>query len=91
MDTQHRAAVSTADVDPIGPFYTTSEVARLLHMSQRMVQVWVRSGQLRAAHYGAAWRISHTDLQAFVDAASARPEATDTADVHSAPVGAAQA
>jgi excisionase family DNA binding protein len=76
MDTQHPAA----DIPAIGPFYTTSEVSRMLHMSQRMVQEWVRTGQLRAAHYGAAWRISHADLRAFVDAMStpiAPPEAVE--------------
>jgi excisionase family DNA binding protein len=40
-------------------------------MSQRVVQEWVRTGQLRAAHYGTAWRISHADLEAFVAQASA--------------------
>ena len=39
-------------------------------MSQRVVQEWVRTGQLRAAHYGTAWRISHADLAAFVAQAS---------------------
>ena len=76
MDTQHTAAVAAVDIDPIGPFYTTREAAAMLHMSQRMVQEWVRTGQLRAAHWGAAWRISHADLQAFVAQAStdsARP------------------
>jgi excisionase family DNA binding protein len=64
----------STDVPSIGPFYTTSEVARMLHMSQRVVQKWVRTGWLRAAHYGAAWRISHADLEAFVAQASIPPE-----------------
>ena len=37
----------------------------------RGVQEWVRTGQLRAAHYGTMWRISHADLEAFVAEASA--------------------
>ena len=61
------------EISPIGPFYTTSEVSRMLHMSQRVVQEWVRTGQLRAAHYGTAWRISHADLEAFVAEASVPP------------------
>ena len=32
----------------------------------------VRTGQLRAAHYGTAWRISHADLEAFVAQAMRR-------------------
>jgi excisionase family DNA binding protein len=67
MDTQRTAV----EISAIGPFYTTSEVSRMLHMSQRVVQEWVRTGQLRAAHYGTAWRISHADLEAFVAQASA--------------------
>jgi excisionase family DNA binding protein len=67
MDTQHTSATMPA----IGPFYTTRQAATMLNVCQRLVQEWVRTGQLRAAHYGTAWRISHTDLQAFVAAASA--------------------
>ena len=71
MDKQHTTDTALAELSAIGPFYTTSEVARMLHMSQRVVQEWVRTGQLRAAHYGTAWRISHVDLEAFVAQASA--------------------
>ena len=72
MDTQHTTDTALAELSAIGPFYTTSEVSRMLHMSQRVVQEWVRTGQLRAAHYGTAWRISHADLEAFVAQASAK-------------------
>jgi excisionase family DNA binding protein len=71
MDKQHTTDTALAGISAIGPFYTTSEVSRMLHMSQRVVQEWVRTGQLRAAHYGTAWRISHADLEAFVAQASA--------------------
>jgi excisionase family DNA binding protein len=71
MDKQHTTDTALAERSAIGPFYTTSEVSRMLHMSQPVVQEWVRTGQLRAAHYGTAWRISHADLEAFVAQASA--------------------
>ena len=70
MDTHHTADTALTELSAIGPFYTTSEVARMLHMSQRAVQEWVRTGQLRAAHYGVTWRVSHADLEAFVAQAS---------------------
>ena len=73
MDKQHTADTAIAEISAIGPFYTTSKVSRMLHMSQRVVQEWVRTGQLRAAHYGTAWRISHADLEAFVAQASVPP------------------
>ena len=79
MDTQHTTNTALTDIAAIGPFYTTSEVSRMLHMSQRVVQEWVRTGQLRAAHYGTAWRISHADLEAFVAQASAPTSQADQA------------
>ena len=79
MDKQHTADTALAELSAIGPFYTTSEVSRMLHMSQRVVQEWVRTGQLRAAHYGTAWRISHADLEAFVAQASAKAPSADQA------------
>jgi excisionase family DNA binding protein len=70
VDKHDTPDTAIAEISAIGPFYTTSEVSRMLHMSQRVVQEWVRTGQLRAAHYGTAWRISHADLEAFVAQAS---------------------
>ena len=56
----------------LGSFYTTKDVANMLHISQRLVQVWVHTGQLRAARFGTVWRVSHADLEAFVTQASAQ-------------------
>ena len=40
-----------------GALYTTDEVAKLLRVSQRTVQEWIRSGTLTAVRYGRLLRI----------------------------------
>ena len=60
----HSSAVVTAD-PPVGQLYTTDEVAKLLRVSQRTVQDWIRSGTLTAVRYGRLLRIRQTDLAAF--------------------------
>ena len=49
----------------VGPFYTTADVAKLLHVSQRTVQDWIRSGTLTAVRYGRLLRIRQADLASF--------------------------
>jgi excisionase family DNA binding protein len=49
----------------VGPLYTTDEVAKLLRVSQRTVQVWIRSGALTAVRYGRLLRVRQADLAAF--------------------------
>ena len=58
----HPADVVTADPPIVGQLYTTDEVAKLLRVSQRTVQVWIRERDahgraLRAAAHGFARRI----------------------------------
>ena len=54
--------------DPsIGTLFTTDEVARLLKVSQRTVQDWIRSGTLTAVRYGRLLRVRQADLAAFGD------------------------
>jgi excisionase family DNA binding protein len=60
----HPSAVVTAD-PPVGQLYTTDEVAQLLRVSQRTVQVWIRDGMLTAVRYGRLLRIRQADLAAF--------------------------
>ena len=60
------AAVVPTDPS-VGPLYTTDEVAKLLKVSQRTVQEWIRSGTLTAVRYGRLLRIRHDDLAAFGD------------------------
>jgi excisionase family DNA binding protein len=55
----------TADPTLIGPLYTTEEVAKLLRVSQRTVQDWIRGGMLTAVRYGRLLRIRQADLATF--------------------------
>ena len=60
----HPAAVVTTD-SPVGQLYTTDEVAQLLRVSQRTVQVWIRDGMLTAVRYGRLLRVRQADLATF--------------------------
>jgi len=47
------AHLSRTEIPPnIEPLYTTEQVARLLRVSQRCVQVWIRDGVLPGARCG---------------------------------------
>jgi excisionase family DNA binding protein len=85
----HPAAVVTTD-SPVGQLYTTDEVAQLLRVSQRTVQVWIRDGMLTAVRYGRLLRVRQADLATFGEVLTRH--ATPTADVSPspAPAGAAQ-
>jgi excisionase family DNA binding protein len=85
----HPAAVVTTD-SPVGQLYTTDEVAQLLRVSQRTVQVWIRDGMLTAVRYGRLLRVRQADLATFGEVLTRHT--TPTADVSPspAPAGAAQ-
>lgn len=57
--------ITPADPSVIGPLYTTQEVAKMLRVSQRTVQEWVRAGALTAVRYGRLLRIRQADLATF--------------------------
>jgi excisionase family DNA binding protein len=57
--------ITLPDASRIGPYFTTDEVARLLRVTQRAVQKWVRTGRLPARRYGRVLRIREADLVAF--------------------------
>jgi excisionase family DNA binding protein len=61
----HPSTVATPELPSVGPLYTTDDVAKLLRVSQRTVQDWIRSGALPAVRYGRLLRIRHADLLAF--------------------------
>jgi excisionase family DNA binding protein len=63
MEHQPTAVVTASP--PVGQLYTTDEVARLLKVSQRTVQVWIRNGELTAVRYGRLLRVRHGDLATF--------------------------
>jgi excisionase family DNA binding protein len=70
--------------------YTTDEVAKLLRVSQRTVQVWIRSGELTAVRYGRLLRIRQADLAAFGEVLN-RHEPPLSADASPVPTPAAAA
>jgi len=49
----------------VGPLYTTMEVAKMLRVSQRTVQDWIRHGELMAVRYGRQIRVRQADIEAF--------------------------
>ena len=57
--------ITPVDPSGLGAFYTTQEVAHALRVSQKTVQVWVRSGALPARRYGRLIRIRQAELAAF--------------------------
>ena len=61
----HPSVVVPADTPTVGHLYTTDEVAKLLRVSQRTVQDWIRSGTLTAVRYGRLLRIRQADLATF--------------------------
>jgi excisionase family DNA binding protein len=56
-----------------GPVYTTEEVGKMLKVSQRTVQDWVKSGALSAVQYGKHLRIRPSDLATFGKVRNQRP------------------
>ena len=74
----HPSAVVTAD-PPVGQLYTTDEVAKLLRVSQRTVQVWIRDGTLPAVRYGRLLRIRQADLASFGEVLNAHTPPADQA------------
>lgn len=48
-------------------FFTLAEVAERLKVNYRTVYRWVRSGDLSAIQFGREYRVTETDLQAFIE------------------------
>ena len=47
-------------------YYTTSEIASILSLTQRSIYKFIDSGELKAIKLG-SWRIAEEDLQAFLN------------------------
>ena len=84
----HPTAVVTLP-PPVGQLYTTDEVAQLLRVSQRTVQVWIRDGQLTAVRYGRLLRVRQADLATFGEVLT--KHTTPTTDVSPSPAPAVAA
>jgi excisionase family DNA binding protein len=88
----HPSAVHDAAPASVGTLYTTDDVAKLLRVSQRTVQVWIRDGALPAVRYGRLLRVRQADLQAFGEVLNRRtPELHADASPSPTPAGAVQA
>jgi excisionase family DNA binding protein len=59
------AAVLSADPTRVGTLFTTGEVAKMLRVHPRTVQVWIKRGELTAVRYGRLLRIRQADLATF--------------------------
>jgi excisionase family DNA binding protein len=70
---QDASAVSTADPTAAGRLYTTSQVAKLIGVSQKTVQLWIRVGTLTAVRYGRVLRIRQEDLASFGEVVNHSP------------------
>ena len=89
----HPSAILSTDPPIVGPLYTTEEVGKLLRVSQRTVQDWIRSGTLTAIRYGRLLRVRQADLAAFGEVVNPRTPSALAADASPtpAPAGAATA
>ena len=63
-------AMGQTETGPLGTVYTTQEVATMLKVAQRTIQVWIRDGMLPAVRYGKLLRIRQADLAAFGEVVS---------------------
>ena len=76
-------AITPADPSIVGSLYTTNEGAKLLRVSQRTVQDWIREGTLTAVRYGRLLRIREADLATFGEVLNQRtpPPSADASPV----------
>ena len=86
----HPSTVVTAD-PPVGQLYTTDEVAKLLRVSQRTVQGWIRDGMLTAVRYSKLLRIRQADLAAFGEVLSRHTPPAGATDASPTPAAAGAA
>lgn len=87
----HPSDVVTAAPPIVGPLYTTDEVAKLLRVSQRTVQDWIRSGTLTAVRYRRLLRIRQADLASFGEVLPRRTPPAFAADASPSPASAGAA
>ena len=45
---------------------TPSEVAERLRINEETVRKWLREGRMRGSYLGRVWRVSYSDLLAFM-------------------------
>jgi len=47
-------------------FYTPEQVAKILNVKVSTIRRWLRDGKLEGIQLGRIWRISHSQLEAFM-------------------------
>ena len=63
-------------VSPVEPVLTTAQVGAILQIHQRSVERLIASGQLEALTIGRRWRVTASQLQAFIARQSPSPQPT---------------
>lgn len=50
-------------------WFTTSQIADLLQVTEQTVRLWLRDGRLRGRAFGGktGWRVRESDLNSFLD------------------------
>lgn len=51
--------------------YTLDEIAEMLHITRRTLYTYIKEGKLQAVKIGKYWRVSETNLQAFLEKGTA--------------------
>lgn len=52
---------------PQKPFYSLEDVARVLDVNYQLIYRLVRDGEMGSTKVGRVYRVSHADLQAYLD------------------------
>lgn len=55
-----------AESRPEEQYFTTAEVAKILKLNPFTVLVYIRTGKLRASKVGKSYRITKSDIDAFI-------------------------
>lgn len=63
-------------VSPVEPVLTTAQVGAILQIHQRSVERLIAEGKLEALTIGRRWRVTATQLQAFIARQSPSPQPT---------------
>jgi excisionase family DNA binding protein len=79
---QTPSTVAPSAPPSVGQVYTTAEVGKMLKVSERAVQAWVKSGVLTAVRYGRLLRIREADLVAFGEVLNQHPPTDRAGEVH---------
>jgi excisionase family DNA binding protein len=65
-------------VSPVEPVLTTAQVGAILQIHQRSVERLIAEGKLEALTIGRRWRVTASQLQAFITRQSPSPQPTPT-------------